>query len=570
MKKTVTINISGIIFHIDDDAYERLSRYLNSIKHHFSKIQGKDEIVTDIETRIAELLQAKIKENKQVITIEDIGEIISLMGQPAEMDEDNEHESESYQHSSSYYQPKRLYRDPDNKTIGGVASGLAAYFNIDPVWVKVLFIITLFAGGTGVLAYIILWIVVPEAVTTAEKLEMRGEPVNISNIERSIRDEFDGIKGRMNEFASEASETFKKKRPGAKTFINDLINLIGTIIGYFFKFIVVMVGLILMLSGFAFIIIMLISITGLYSFSFFEHGELISFSIPVFLQMIFTSHFITFLSITSVALLFGIPVIMMIYLGFRLMLGDRVKVRYFGTTALAFWLVGLVLAAYVAVNTGRDFRHSSRVNKDYNLSLKAGKMMYIDCMLDSSFKEYEPHFQVFGHAWNAEFRENGYQIFAIPKVTFEMSKTNNARASVTFYAKGSDRDEAEERARACVYNLSFNDSAFILPDFYKLPPNEIIRDQRVNLVIEIPNGQVVKFSESMEKLLFDNPYANFESRDFPGKTLIMTENGLIPYVKGSDKDKKNNSQNLRNPGKPNSQSGLNEYLSMLSLQFAGL
>ncbi len=131
--------------------------------------------------------------------------------------------------------------------------------------------------------------------------------VNISNIERSIRDEFDGIKGRVNNFAEEAGEIVTKKRPVVKTFINNLINLIGTVIGYFFKFVVVMAGIVLMLSGFAFVIILLATITGLYDFSFFENGEMIGFSIPVFLEMIFSSHFMTFLAIVSVALLLGIP-----------------------------------------------------------------------------------------------------------------------------------------------------------------------------------------------------------------------------------------------------------------------
>jgi phage shock protein PspC (stress-responsive transcriptional regulator) len=493
------------------------------------------------------------------------------MGQPAEMDEDNEHESESYQRSSSYQQPKRLYRDPDNKTIGGVASGLAAYFNIDPVWVKVLFIITLFAGGTGVLAYIILWIVVPEAITTAEKLEMRGEPVNISNIERSIRDEFDGIRGRMNDFAEEAGETFKKKRPGAKTFINDLINLIGTVITYVFKFLVVIVGLILMFSGLALILAMLVSITGLYSFSFFENGELISFSIPVILQMIFTSHFITFLAITSFALLLGIPIIMMIYLGFRLMLGNRVKVKYFGTTALAFWLVGLVLTFYVGFNTGKDFRHTARVEKDYPIQVKPENVLYITCLPDSNFKKSKPHMQMFDHEWNVEFRENSYQIYAIPLVEIEMSKTNISSAGVTIYAKGSDQGEAEERAQACVYELTTNDSTFILPNYFTLPSNEILRDQHINLLIEIPKGQVVKFSDNMVKMFDENPQFYFDNRGYAGKTWIMTEEGLIPYIEElGKKERKNNSQNMLFPKKHAPENELYEYLSMLSLQVVGL
>lgn len=218
MKKTVSINISGIIFHIDDDAYERLNRYLNSIKRHFQKLDGKDEIITDIESRIAELLQEKLQDTKQVISIEDIEEVITVMGQPSEMDEDSEYEPRRERKTYAYSRPRRLYRDPDGRMIAGISSGMATYFNIDPVWIRILFIVSLFISGAGLIAYIVLWIVIPQAVTTAEKLEMRGEPVNISNIERSVRDEFDNVKGKFNEFAGDARETLKKKAKVAAHF----------------------------------------------------------------------------------------------------------------------------------------------------------------------------------------------------------------------------------------------------------------------------------------------------------------------------------------------------------------
>nr|NQU93931.1 PspC domain-containing protein [Bacteroidota bacterium] len=299
MKKTVSINISGIIFHIDDDAYERLNRYLNSIKRHFSKMDGRDEIVTDIESRIAELLQEKIVDTKQVISIEDIDQVISMMGEPAEMDEDSDSESRKSQKAYVYNRAKRLYRDPDGKMIAGISSGLAAYFNIDPVWFRVLFIVSLFFGGAGLIAYIILWIIVPEAITTAEKLEMRGEPVNISNIERSFRDEVDSMKGKLNNFADGARETFKKKSTGSRTFFDSLIDFLTTFLRVIFRVLVVIVGVFLILSGLSFITFFLGGTLGLSNFSFFDNGELISFSLSTFLDMIFSTRIMGILSIVS-------------------------------------------------------------------------------------------------------------------------------------------------------------------------------------------------------------------------------------------------------------------------------
>jgi len=167
-------------------------------------------------------LQEKVVDNKQVITIGEIEEVVKLMGEPSEMDQDGDYEPVN-ETGSTYRRPKRLFRDPDTRMIAGVSSGLSAYFNVDPVWIRLLFVISLFAGGAGVLVYLILWIVVPQAITTADKLEMRGEPVNISNIERSFRDEFDSMKGKFNEFADGARETFKKKSTGSRTFFDNLI-----------------------------------------------------------------------------------------------------------------------------------------------------------------------------------------------------------------------------------------------------------------------------------------------------------------------------------------------------------
>ena len=124
MKKSLNININGIIFHIDEDAYEKLNAYLERLKKHFSQQEGGGEVVNDIEARIAELLREKMDENKQVVTIEDIDEIIRKLGEPAEMMDDEEQEEKPPRFN--FDQPKRLYRDPENKIIGGVGGGMGA------------------------------------------------------------------------------------------------------------------------------------------------------------------------------------------------------------------------------------------------------------------------------------------------------------------------------------------------------------------------------------------------------------------------------------------------------------
>ncbi|NDP27407.1 MAG: PspC domain-containing protein, partial [Flavobacterium sp.] len=176
MNKTVNINLGGIFFHIDEDAYQKLTRYFDAIKRSLSYSSGQDEIIKDIEMRVSELLTEKQKTDKHVVGLKDVDEVITVMGQPEDYRIDDEGTENTAINFSSSSKPRKLYRDKDNGMIGGVLAGLGHYFGIDKVWLRIFFLILFFAWGTGVLAYIILWIVMPEATTTAEKLEMTGEP----------------------------------------------------------------------------------------------------------------------------------------------------------------------------------------------------------------------------------------------------------------------------------------------------------------------------------------------------------------------------------------------------------
>jgi phage shock protein PspC (stress-responsive transcriptional regulator) len=191
MKKTLTVNLANQVFHIDEDAFYRLREYLDRIEGHFSDKDERNDIISDIENRIGELFGQRINVQKQVITLQDVEEIIRIMGDPVEIVGEEQAGKSEYE---NYSKPKRLYRDPDNRVLGGVCGGIGQYFKIDPLIVCILFLIVFFGFGIGLLIYIILWIVVPEARTTAQKLEMRGDPVNASNIGKFVKDEFDHVK----------------------------------------------------------------------------------------------------------------------------------------------------------------------------------------------------------------------------------------------------------------------------------------------------------------------------------------------------------------------------------------
>jgi phage shock protein PspC (stress-responsive transcriptional regulator) len=195
MKLTVSINLGGYPFNIDEDAYGELKGYLKSLERHFAAEESYSEIISDIEARISEMFRIKLTNYKQVITIEDVLQAISVMGTPEDIS-DNDKKTAKDKFSSTGYH--RMYRDTDNRIIGGVCAGIGAYWDIEPLVVRVIFAALILAGGLGAFIYIILYIALPEARTTAQKIEMQGEPVNIHNIKESVKKEFNEVRRKMN------------------------------------------------------------------------------------------------------------------------------------------------------------------------------------------------------------------------------------------------------------------------------------------------------------------------------------------------------------------------------------
>ena len=212
MKKTLNINIRGIVFNIDEDAYEELNGYLSEINRYYRHKPGYEDIVNDIENRIVELFQEKLNDKKQVIAVEDVQEIIRKLGHPSDFEQELRDDEPSQGGSAYATGPKRLYRDPQNRVIGGVCSGLGYYFRVDPVWFRLAFVIAVLVFGTGILLYLILWIVLPPARTTTDRLNMQGDPVNISNIEKAVREEMHEVKDKLDDLAQQAKDKFRKKQ----------------------------------------------------------------------------------------------------------------------------------------------------------------------------------------------------------------------------------------------------------------------------------------------------------------------------------------------------------------------
>jgi phage shock protein C len=193
MKKNFSVNIGSRLFNIDDDAYERLQAYLGRLRTFFASDEGRDEIMMDIEMRIAELLEQKKADGLSIITLQHIEEVIAGMGEPDQL-------SGSQGTTQRVKTKGKLYRDPDNRQIGGVCAGIAAWFGVDPLWVRIAFAFITLMYGTGAIIYLILWIILPEAGTTSEKLEMHRQIINIGTLRDEIASAGTGLRKTGNSF----------------------------------------------------------------------------------------------------------------------------------------------------------------------------------------------------------------------------------------------------------------------------------------------------------------------------------------------------------------------------------
>ncbi len=198
MTKTISINLGGLLFHIDQKAFDTLQAYLESIEKQFRNEKEAREILDDIESRIAELLAERINRDENLVSETLISDIIEIMGEPQDfIDEEDAEATQARPKSERKRSNKRMYRNPDDRILGGVCSGLGAYFNLDAWLFRSLFIIFTIFGFAGAIIYLILWLAIPEAQTTAQKLEMRGEPITIENIKNTVKEEFENVKKNM-------------------------------------------------------------------------------------------------------------------------------------------------------------------------------------------------------------------------------------------------------------------------------------------------------------------------------------------------------------------------------------
>lgn len=508
MKKNFTVNISGILFHIDDDAYTRLQSYLEQLKAHFKNTAGKEEIISDIETRIAEMMQARLDSSKQVITIVDINEIVKTMGEPSDFDSDETEEEIPNKQKKSYgiKTAKRFYRDRENRVLAGVAGGIGAYFGMDPLWARLAFIISSFFGGTGVFIYIILWAIIPEAKTTAQKLEMRGEPVNIDNIEKSIEGELNSIGDKLNELKD---KHFKKK--SSPNIFEKIGNLIIQIISGLFRLVRITLGAAFAIIAFVFIILFIVSLFSNNDF-FLSHMNGPTFiSLPKLMELVYISSSEVNLVLTGISIVVLVPLIGILYTGAKGVFGIDKKIPNMGITLFIIWLTGIVLLGISASQTSQYFDTQQTQSLPYEKGIEADTL-FLRLAADTSSSQITSSLDL-PHAVDARihFYHDNANFYSVPEIRIRESRDENYHYLIKKSARGSDLSDANSNLENITFQVQLHDNELSIPPYYQYPKQDKWRKQELKLYIYVPKGKTIQYIPHNE---FDNDFMDAVDRHY--------------------------------------------------------
>ena len=485
MNKTVNMNLGGFFFHIDEDAYQKLNRYFDAIKRSLSN-DGREEIMNDIESRISELFSEKLNSDKQVLGIKDVDDVIAIMGQPEDYKiEDNDRQETNYNYASTE-KSKKLYRDTENGILGGVSSGLGHYFGVDSVWIRIALVLLVFAGfGTGIIAYIVLWVVMPEAKTTSEKLEMRGKPINISNIEKKVKEEYGNLTDKLkNADYDKMGSQFRSSAEKIGGTLGDILPKIfvafGKVLGAFIVFIAAS-------TLFSLIISFFVGTFPFFDMPWHKYVEAVNYStIPFWLLML--------LSILAI----GIPFFFLLILGLKLLVTN---LRSIGNAAkytlLGLWIISVAVLVVFGIKQATAVAYEGKVSNKQEVLINPADTLKIKCQYNDLYSKNIDDREDFEFVQDAANRELIYS----NDIEFHIMPTSEKTAYLLIenIANGITQSDAKKRAEKIEYNFKIQGNEIIFDNYLLTEATNKFRDQEVKIYLYLPKGTVFMTDSSVKE-----------------------------------------------------------------------
>ncbi len=474
MNKTIDIHLAQTLFSLDEQAYIILKKYLERLEFIFIKTEGGKDILEDIEVRISELFTEIKTGERYVISVKEVEQVIETLGSPEDLAGED---AETYETKSNYSEPKKLFRDTDDRFIGGVAGGLSHYIGIDSLWVRLILLILFFSSiGGVVLVYILLWIIVPEALTTADKLKMKGEPVNVSNIKKKIKEELDQVSNSVKDVDYEnLGNQLKKKSKSFSDFLLKLIKGLFRIAGLFI--------------GIMFLLVSSVSLLGLFIgtilgsvFTAMIPNELLQLGISMDLPVIIIGLF--------AFLIAGIPFIFLFTLGLNL-LGNNGQVM--GRTSklilLGIWVFAVIALSIFGIIESKAFAVTSKKSELIEWDNNASDTLKIYL---NEHQKYSETITLFNNLTIVE-NELGesFRLDNNVRLYIQKSKNDQLGLSIEKIAKGWSQKKAIENAGEITYTHDLFDDQLVLDNFWISPIKSKTNPEKVIVNLSLPEGKYV-------------------------------------------------------------------------------
>ena len=500
MEKSIKINIAGVIFQINEDAYEILRDYLQAITYRLSNIQGGSEMIDDIEARIAELFQAKPSWQTAVISKDEVEEMISTMGSPEDIAGDIESDPEIGSYSK---QQKRLSRNTDNAILGGVCSGISDYTGIDAVWIRIIFILFTLLYLSGAIVYIILWIALPRKGMAAYQRRSAGREKAL----RKVRSE----------------ERSKDSSAEVGNAVNEILKAFGKFFIIFFRVIVAIIGVAFIIAGFSalfsFLFIALLPNTMLFP----EIFEKSLFYLPDFLYFIADPSVSVWLIILTI-LVVGLPLLAMIYWGIRMVFQFRVRDLILNLTMLIIWILSCVALSIIFFTQGISYSDSYRTKEQFTIPANDTLFVSLDDRVSSL--EYEKKIHLPFEPFNMYLDEDLDIIYVSPELNI-YSTDDNAYLEVFKYSSGHSRSDAISKAEKLIYDVNIEDDLVQLDEYFTLPPGKRWSGAFVKIRLYVPDNTIIHFQEDIETIIHDNYFGcGIYSWEAGDKYWLMTNGRL--------------------------------------------
>lgn len=504
MKKNIQINIGGSVFSIDEDAYQKLAKYLETIKVYLGPNEERDEIMQDIEMRIAELLLEKQTSFAAAITIQHVEEVIQTMGRP----EDYRLEEEEVHADFTYKPTKKLFRDKEDRFIAGVASGLSYYLGIDTVWMRLLWVLIVLAGfGSPILIYILLWILVPEARTTSEKLQMKGKPVNLSNIEKSLKKEYANVAEKVkNADLKGKASSFKNK---SANFFDGLLK-VGKVL---MRFLLILIGISLLILSILVITIFLVQlVTPGYEFfhsniSFYEEESLSLYQYWIGRVAMYLSLIIPFIFLLILSLFVINPKI-----NFA---GIRTK-----TSLLSVWIIAIVTTSYIYFTAKMATKYTGSTLQHIELPVLEKDTLIIKTKQHPTLSHLKSRDK---HIVQKDSLGEHYIYGTDFHITIKPTDEPQPSMVIEKSTKANTVDRATDLTHEISYTYDLEENTLVLDDHYFLLNTKQSHHAKINIFLNLPSEMVFSIDEN----LATKNYKNNRRDQVVAKEYLQIKQGII-------------------------------------------